>query len=130
MASISVTRLRLRSIRFFPAFLWHSIRSQNQAKRAPGNRAMALRFHKGAFWTLTVWDTLEDTRAYMIAGAHREAMPRLLHWCDEASLAHWQDTADTLPSWDEAERRLATEGRLSKVKFPSSAQAEGKTLGS
>ena len=37
MAIISVTRLRLRSLRFFPGFLWYTRRSIRQAKRTPGN---------------------------------------------------------------------------------------------
>jgi hypothetical protein len=37
MVVLSVTRLRLRSIRFLPSFLWWSLLSAVQAKRAPGN---------------------------------------------------------------------------------------------
>jgi hypothetical protein len=49
-------------------------------------------------------------------------MPKLLEWCDEASVVHWhQDTAE-LPDWQEAHRRMMEEGRRSKVHHPSPAQ--------
>jgi hypothetical protein len=130
MASISVTRLRLRSFRFFPAFLWFALRSRMQARRAPGNRGVAVRRLEGAFWTLTLWDSAAAVRDFMTGGAHRQVMPRLMHWCDEASLVRWEENTDRLPDWESAERRLATEGRLSKVRHPSPAQQAGKTLGS
>ena len=61
-------------------------------------------------------------KVFMLAGAHRLAMPRLLDWCDEAALVHWtQDSADP-PEWSEAHRRLQREGRPSKVRNPSDAQ--------
>lgn len=37
MAVISVTRLRLRSLHYLPAFLEYAERTHSQAKQAPGN---------------------------------------------------------------------------------------------
>ena len=100
-----------------------------QAQRADGCLGVTVRRTKGAvYWTMTVWRDDAALRAFMLSGAHRQAMPKLIKWCDEASLAHWQQDTDTLPAWDEGERRLATEGRLSKVAHPSPAQAAGQTL--
>jgi len=48
-------------------------------------------------------------------------MPRLLEWCDEASIVHWLQESAELPSWDEAHRRIQQEGRRSKVNHPSAA---------
>lgn len=130
MTSISVTRLRLRSIRFFPAFVWYAVRSQREAQRAPGNRGVAVRRYKGAYWTFTAWDSAEAVRAFMTSGAHQQGMPRLMQWCDEASLVRWEQDTAALPSWEAAEQRLDREGRVSRVKHPSAAQQAGKTLGS
>jgi hypothetical protein len=58
----------------------------------------------------------------MISGAHRRVMPRLLEWCDEASVAHWLQDSPEPPLWDEAHRRMQGEGRRSKVNNPSEAQ--------
>jgi hypothetical protein len=126
MPFISLTRLRIRSIRFMPFFLLHAIRSQNQVKRAPGFLAGALLpdEHR-TFWTMTAWDSEESMRQFMLSGPHKAAMPKLIHWCDEASVAHWPqpDTQDpepwTLPSWSDADQRMRSSGRPSKVAHPS-----------
>jgi len=55
----------------------------------------------------------------MISGAHKAAMTHLIHWCDEASVAHWIEPEASLPSWEEADRRMRSSGRPSKVKHPS-----------
>lgn len=130
MAHVSVTRLRLRSNWVLPRFFWHSFRSQRQAEASDGCVSAIARYHKGAFWTLTVWRDHDATRAFMVSGAHLAAMPKLKTWCDEASLAHWPQDTDTRPSWNEAEARLRAEGRTSKVLHPSPAHTAGNTMGS
>ena len=120
---ISVTRLRLRSFRFLLPFIVYSLRSMGQAKRSPGNlTADAMRGQDGSFWTRSVWQDIESMRAFMTSGAHKQVMPKLLDWCDEAALVHWEQDSATLPEWGEAHRRLVTQGRRSKVRHPSPAQ--------
>ena len=72
------------------------------------------------FWTMTLWKDEADMRAYRNIGAHKKAMPKLQHWCNEASLVHWQQDSEEFPTWFDAHQRLMKEGRLSKVKYPSS----------
>lgn len=76
---------------------------------------------------MTAWDSEQSMRAYMISGTHKAAMPHLLHWCDEASVAHWTEPDATLPTglppWTEADRRMRTSGRPSKVLHPSPEHA-------
>ena len=127
--AVSVTRLRLRAARFVLPFLWHSFKSNRQALAADGGIAVALRRHRGSYWTVSVWRDRSAVRAFMMSGAHKHAMPKLADWCDEAALAHWEQNDAKLPSWEEAERRLAAEGRLSHVRHPSPAQAQGLILG-
>ena len=121
---VSLTRLRIRSLRFLPQFAWHAIRSQRQVQRAPGFLTGSLLPDRSfTFWTMTAWDSPETMRAYLISGAHKAAMPHLLHWCDEASVAHWSQTEANLPSWTEADHRMRTTGRASKVHHPSAEHA-------
>jgi hypothetical protein len=123
MAVISITRLRLRSWRFLPAFAIYAARTGTQVRRAKGNRGMNFLREPGMiFWTATAWETEEDVRQYMISGAHGKVMPKLMTWCDEASVVRWEQDGTTLPTWQEAHRRMVSEGRRSKVRFPSEAQ--------
>jgi hypothetical protein len=122
MALVSVTRLRVRSWRFLPAFLVQAMRSNRQARRAAGSLGTSLlaEAHR-TFWTLTVWSDEGHMRTFMLAGAHGRGMRRLLEWCDEAAVVHWTQPDAALPSWSEAHRRLQAEGRRSKVNHPSPA---------
>ena len=120
MPLISITRLRLRSWRFVPAFYWYALRSSRQARQARGNLYLALLPDaRRTFWTCTVWQDESTMRQYIQADAHGQAMRRLAHWCDEASVVHWVQEAATRPSWQEAHRRMQAEGRPSKVRHPS-----------
>ena len=120
MIFVSLTRLRLRSFRFVPLFFAHAIRSVSQVKKAPGFLHGALLDDRSwTFWTMTAWDSQENMRQFMTTGAHKSAMPHLLHWCDEACVAHWEQPEDSLPSWTEADKRMREEGRASKVRNPS-----------
>ncbi len=62
-------------------------------------------------------------RRYMTAGAHKTAMAKLMNWCDEASVVHWEQSDSALPAWLEADRRMRAEGRASKVRHPSPQHA-------
>lgn len=129
MALVSVTRLRLRSGWLLPAFAWRSFRSMSQARGADGCLAATARNQPGlVFWTCSVWRDLAAMRAFMLSGAHKDAMPKLVTWCSEASVAHWETTADTLASWQEAEGHMRASGRTSRVRHPSPAQVRGEAL--
>ena len=65
-------------------------------------------------------------RKYMTTGSHKHAMPHLLDWCDEASVAHWTQIETELPSWGEADKRMRESGRVSKVRHPSPQHANLK----
>ena len=127
MALISVTRLRLRSVRYLLPFYWHSLKAARQARRAPGFLGGQLASERGrAYWTVTAWRDEATMRAYRDADAHRRAMPKLLGWCDEASVVHWQQDGPELPDMAEARRRMVVDGRVSKVSHPSPAHAAGR----
>jgi hypothetical protein len=120
MTFVSLTRLRIRSIRFLPPFALHAWRSLRQIKRAHGFQTGALLTdRRWTFWTITLWDSEESMRQFMASGAHKAAMPHLLNWCDEASVAHWTQPDAEVPTWIEAHKRMCEGGRASKVRNPS-----------
>jgi hypothetical protein len=119
---VSVTRLRVRSIFYLPQFIVWALRSSRQARRAEGFLGGRLLHEaRSAFWTVTVWRDDAAMNSYRTQGAHRGAMPKLLDWCDEASVAHWTQETLELPDWSDAHQRMSKEGRPSKVKHPSAA---------
>jgi hypothetical protein len=126
MPLIAVTRLRIRSVRFVLPFGWYTWGSFRQAKRASGSLGVKLRKAEGfAFSTLTAWQDESAMSAYRITAPHRHAMTKLLEWCDEAAVVHWNQESAELPDWRTAERRMAESGRLSKVNHPSIDQQAG-----
>ena len=91
MPFISITRLRVRSVRFLPFFLLYTYRSLGQVKKSSGFQGGGLLADRSwTFWTMTAWDNQESMRRFMTSGSHKAAMPKLLDWCDEASVVHWE----------------------------------------
>jgi hypothetical protein len=129
MPIASITRLHLRSGRFLPPFLWYTFRSARQAKRTPGNLGVQLRRTDGlAFWTLSMWRTIEAMKKFMFALPHKEAMRKLPQWCDEASFSDWEQASAEWPSWDQAAEKLHASGHFAKVLHPSEQQKAGKIV--
>lgn len=128
MYTVSITRLRVRSLLFMPVFMFHAFRTMRQAQAAPGLVDVATRFERGnVVWTKTVWESEQAMKGYRNAGAHQIAMRLLSRLCSEASYARWQQESSTPPTWDEAHRRVLTEGKLSKVHHPSPQHLAGHT---
>jgi hypothetical protein len=122
MPVVSITRLRARSWWYLPPFFLKTLRVLRQAGKAEGNLRIALlKDSRNTFWTGTSWQSQELMKAFMHAAPHGPAMRSLLEWWDEASLVHWSQDGAELPDWQEAHRRLESEGRPSKVHHPSPA---------
>ncbi|SPJ24354.1 DUF3291 domain-containing protein [Palleronia abyssalis] len=120
MPFVSITRLRLRSAWFLPGFAFYTARSRTQSMQAGGYLAgTVLADARRAFWTMTLWLSEADIRRFMTTAAHGRALPRLMRWCDEASVVNWTQDEEILPDWTEADRRMRAKGRPSKVLHPS-----------
>ena len=122
MALVSIMRLRVRSWRYLPAFFVAAFRSALQARRAKGNLAVSLlREAHNTFWTRSLWTDEAAMKSFMVSGAHRTIMPKLLEWCDEASVARWTQDFAQKPTWQEVHQRMQRDGRASRVNHPSEA---------
>jgi len=120
MHFVSVTRLRIRSWRFLPAFLYFTLLSLIQAKRADGNRGTSLKQDAHlVFWTVTLWHDEHAMREFRNHGAHQRALPKLREWCDEATYVHWLQDGGEPPDLASAFERLVHDGIVSYVNYPS-----------
>jgi hypothetical protein len=129
MPFVSVTRLHLASRWFFPQFLFYALASSKRARRSPGFlTGWVSNDGEFAFWTSTVWESLEAMRGFRNGGVHLKAMPKLLRWCDEASYVHWEQREASAPTVDVAFDRLSREGKVSKVNKPSARHQAGQTV--
>ncbi len=117
---VSVTRLRVRSLKYLPAFLWYTFLSQRQVVSTSGFAGGRLLIDvQSTYWTLTVWEDEHAMKKFRGTEAHAKVMPHLARWCDEAAYAHWNLNDYLIPSWQESHERLVAEGRLSRVANPS-----------
>jgi len=128
MPLVSLTRLRLRSFRFLLPFAWQSHRISRQAERTPGFLAGQVYGDplRLTFWTATVWESEAAMRGFRGSGAHQIAMSKLPEWCDEASVAHWNQPGSEVPELKVTLRRMQAEGRLLRVRHASPDHAAGK----
>jgi hypothetical protein len=120
VAIVSVTRLRLRSFRFILHLHWVVRKIQRSLEKTPGfvhGKLLADR-HR-AFWTMTLWKDATGMLAFRSSRVHTSAFTYLNKWCDEASVVHWETNDETLPSWEEAHRRMSESGKSVPLKLPS-----------
>ena len=119
----SITRLRLRSIFTLAAFVRETRAISAQCTASAGFLGGAvLAEGRLVFWTRSVWADIDAMKAFRDSGAHRESMPKLMTWCDEASVVQWEGEPEA--DWDAIYARLVAHGRLSRVKNPTKAHTE------
>jgi hypothetical protein len=128
MYTVSITRLRVRSIFYMPLFALHAFRSGAQAQRAQGMQNFATRVEAwDTHWTRTVWNEESTMKRFRNSGAHQLAMRILAEICSEASYTRWQQETPEPPTWEQAQRRMLAQGVLSKLKHPSDFHQAGHT---
>lgn len=127
MYTVSITRLRIRSIFYMPLFAIHALRSGAQAQRADGIQNIATRVETwNTHWTRTVWREEGAMKRFRNSGAHQLAMRVLAEICSEASYVRWQQETPDPPSWEEAQRHILAQGTLSKLRHPSAFHQSGR----
>jgi len=108
MVHVSVTGLRLKAAHHMPRFYWHAIRSFRQAQSADGVLLAETRTINGIHHTLTVWQDRDYMRAYLAAGAHKEAM-KIFRRIATGSV--WGYESDGIPDWESALDQWRRHGR-------------------
>jgi quinol monooxygenase YgiN len=123
MAFNSITRLRLRSLFTLSAFARETRAIAAQAAAAEGFLGGAV-LAEGwlVFWTRTSWESEAAMKAFRDTDAHRASMPKLMDWCNEAMVSHWEGEPEA--NWSNIHDRMSREGRKSKVRNPSRAHEQ------
>jgi hypothetical protein len=129
MPIVSVTRLRVRSLRYLAGFVWYTYQSKRQLRRSPGFLGGSVATAPAlTFWTTTAWSDEASMKRFRDTDWHKAAMPRLLNWCSEASLARWSQESAAIPDGAAMLERLKAGGRISKVRHPTAGHAAGQTV--
>lgn len=102
---VSVTRLHVKGKRYLPSFVWHTIQSTVQLRKAEGLQHSSF-YKEGWFtyWTLTVWDQKSSMLTFRNKGRHLKAMKNAKNIADQLESIHWE--TENIPLWDDCRRRL------------------------
>ena len=127
MVFISITRLKVKSVFFLFQFMRANEASVKQLVKTSGFLAGKENMDKHlTFWTLTMWKDDACMKDFRNSVPHRKAMQKLPYWCNEASYFHWTQEEDVLPAWPQASERLLLEGKITKVRKPTTRQTANK----
>ena len=96
---VSITGLRVRGPLQAPLFWWHAIRSMIQARGSAGNLGAESRRIDGVQHTLTLWESREAMRRFLMSGAHLAAI-RAFRRVGSGRTCGFE--SDHAPGWDEA----------------------------
>lgn len=105
---VSITGFSLKAWPYLPLFWWHTLRSMSQARRAHGNLRVELRVVNGIYHTLTVWIDERTMRAFVMNGAHLQAMKANRRLGVGRTLGF---TAHQAPDWETAMQRWISEAK-------------------
>ncbi len=123
MCFISITRLRVKSFISLPRFFVANEASIKVLIQTRGFvEGKELVDKNLTFWTMTMWEAENNMKEFRNSLPHRKAMQKLPDWCDEASYLHWMQEEKVLPDWQTAYEKMITEGKTTKVRFPSANQ--------
>jgi hypothetical protein len=114
----------VRSMIYLPGFILANEASIRSIKKVSGFISGKELVDKGfTFWTVTIWESDEAMKFFRNSNPHKGAMRKLPNWCDEGAYVHWMQEDKVIPGWDFLYKKLMTEGKLTKIKYPSARQA-------
>ena len=105
---ISITGLRLKGPWHALRFWRYAIPAMRQAKQAPGNLQATAKTIAGVHHTLSVWESKAAMRAFLYAGAHKQAIKAFPIIATGKTFGF---ESDHVPDWDEVHRLWHEHGR-------------------
>jgi heme-degrading monooxygenase HmoA len=130
MTLIVATRMKVNRTRDVPAFFRTALAVAHQSQRSPGFRGGAMRVEPGrTFWTLSAWEDAAAMSAFRDTGAHRDAVPALAGWADEAFFVAWSQPDGRIPRWSDLRGELPGRPVFADLDRPSDGHRRRDTPG-
>ena len=109
--TVMASKFQLRDRRDVPAFFVAALRIRHQMLNSPGALGVSLIANplKGAFFTLSAWESREHLEAAVVRYPHVETMKRFAPRTAQSLFAFWTPGTDSRPTWQEAHRWLDEE---------------------
>lgn len=114
---VRLTYLPLRRFRTLPAFFRLILAIQRQLAGTAGLVGYTLRARPFSrrFWTLSVWDSEDALKGFVVAQPHRDTMRKLRGKMGETSFTRWPVSGSDLPpTWRAALKRGAGDSSSDK----------------
>ena len=105
---VSITGLRIDSLRYLLCFWWHAFRSMAQAKRSEGIVSAEAKTINGIHHTMTIWESETAMRRFLYRGTHRRAVKAFPEIASGKTFGFWTDHP---PGWDQVHRIWREHGR-------------------
>lgn len=102
-AYVSITGLRVKSIFHYPRFYWLAITAMSQAQGSAGLIRAEARTINGVHHTLSIWENESSMRAFLLTGAHLQAMRAFKHIATGKTVGYvttdWPDWSKVHDIW-------------------------------
>ena len=114
---VLLTYLPLRRFRTLPAFFRLILAVQRQLAGTAGlvGYTLRARLFSRRFWTLSVWESEDALKRFVVSQPHRDTMRKLRGKMGETSFTRWPlNGSDLPPSWEDAVKRGARDCSFDK----------------
>ena len=105
---VSITGLRIKSIFHYPQFFWLATASMTQAQGSEGLIRADARMIDGVHHTLSIWKDEQSMRAFLLTGAHKQALQAFRRIATGKTLGYLTTTP---PDWSEVNEIWLRDGR-------------------
>ncbi|ELS32775.1 MULTISPECIES: hypothetical protein [Pseudanabaena] len=120
MFYLSMTRLKLKSPLYLIPFFIQNKKILNQLRASQGFvKGKILAAPNLSMWTVTLWSSEEDLRAFYLNGEHGETIEKINEWSSDSVRCHQLTESDAIPSWENIRLQLTKSGRFRDLTEPS-----------
>jgi hypothetical protein len=123
MFYLSMTRLRLKSPLYLLPFFIQNEKIVSQLRASQGFvKGKVLAAPNLSMWTVTLWASDQDIKAFHLNGEHGETIEKIDEWSSDSARCHKLTESNELPSWENVRLQLIKSGRFRDLKEPSCDQ--------